>query len=537
MKRKIMLGAVLATLVLAPFFLTGAFTNPAANIRWNSVRAMRDGGDIDTWMTEVESYLNGTSELPDAATFGSTNSLGTGTFTGGTITSATTLDDGVTDSPSLTFKDATDETAAFVKTDSGTLGLTTLAADGFKVLVGNFWVGNGTPGTASMNGEDAYIEGQLEVDGTAQFDGAVTAASTLGVTGVLTASNAITLSNGLTIDQPANNYLEFTENSDTLQMIFGSNKLELGAGGTGVNTIDFNDLDALEDIDTITLENGQIIAGTVDNRIELTENSETFALIFGSNTIQMGTDSGIATFDFNDVDALIGVQDITGDNSNKLDFSINNRFEFGDNSETVGLDLTTSNRLTLTTDSGVDTIDVNDLDAVIGLESLTGDNGQKIDYAVNNRIELGDNSETFGFDFTTANQVTFTTDSGVTVVDCNQMALTGFKRVVEAHTADDTLTAAESGSVHTNYGAGGTVALTLPTAAAGQTFTFKVMADAQALRITPAAGDAIYIGASAGSAAEYWWADAAGETLTLTAVDATNWVADAYIGTWTQETP
>lgn len=34
-------------------------------------------------------------------------------------------------------------------------------------------VGNGTPGV-TMNGEDVYIEGTLEVDGATQFDGAST---------------------------------------------------------------------------------------------------------------------------------------------------------------------------------------------------------------------------------------------------------------------------------------------------------------------------------------------------------------------------
>lgn len=256
-------------------------------------------------------YFDTSETIPKVYTGSSWTALGGGTFAGGTITSAATLDDGVTDSPSLIFKDATDETATFTKTDGAYLGLTTLAADGFNILVGNFKVGNGVPGVA-LGGEDAYVEGTFEVDGAAQFDGAVSATSTMAVTGMLTAN-----------------------------------------------------------------------AG------------------------------------------------------------------------------------------------------------LTGD--------------------------------------GVAPV-------TGFTRVVEAHTAADALLVGESGSVHTNAGASGTVALTLPSAAAGLEFTFTVMA-AQQLRVTPASGDAIYIGASAGAAAEYWVADAAGETVTLIAVDATNWVAMSYIGTWSQETP
>lgn len=52
--------------------------------------------------------------------------------------------------------------------------LTSGAATGlWNVLLGNLKVGNGTPGVA-LDGEDAYVEGTLEVDGAAQFDGAVT---------------------------------------------------------------------------------------------------------------------------------------------------------------------------------------------------------------------------------------------------------------------------------------------------------------------------------------------------------------------------
>lgn len=42
---------------------------------------------------------------------------------------------------------------------------------GLVSLTGNLKVGNGTPGV-TLDGEDAYVEGTLEVDGTATFDGA-----------------------------------------------------------------------------------------------------------------------------------------------------------------------------------------------------------------------------------------------------------------------------------------------------------------------------------------------------------------------------
>jgi len=234
-----------------------------------------------------------------------------GTFAGGTITSDTTLDDGVGASPSLIFKDATDETATFSKADSGFLTLTTLAADGFGILGGNFKVGNGTP-DVTQDGEDAYIEGTLEVDGAARFDGAVTAAS-LTVTAALTANG-----------------------------------------------------------------------------------------------------------------------------------------------------------------------------------SITGDGGD---------------------------------------------ALGGFKMTVTNDEDSKALNVNETGTVQTNAGASAAAAWVLPEAAAGLEYTFIVMSDQKELRVTPAAGDVIYINGVAGSAAEYWYADAVGESVHLIAVDNANWVAVSHIGTWAQGTP
>ncbi len=89
-------------------------------------------------------------------------------YGGGTIT----VDDGVTDSPSLIFKDGTDETATFLKLDAAYLKLTTDATDGLNILVGNLKIGNGVP-DATINGEDLYVEGISEFDGAARFDGTV----------------------------------------------------------------------------------------------------------------------------------------------------------------------------------------------------------------------------------------------------------------------------------------------------------------------------------------------------------------------------
>ncbi|MHC4394606.1 MAG: hypothetical protein ACYS1A_03030 [Planctomycetota bacterium] len=109
----------------------------------------------------------------------------------------------------------------------------------------------------------------------------------------------------------------------------------------------------------------------------------------------------------------------------------------------------------------------------------------------------------------------------------------GLKQTVEAHTSDDTLTAAESGSVHTNLGATETVTLTLPVLAPeGTIFTFAIQAS-QELQIDP---DTATIKDDSGQTAEkYKAADAIGECLTLVADSNGDWMTVAKNGTWSEE--
>ena len=100
-----------------------------------------------------------------------------------TWTGNATWDDGTTDSPTLTLTDATNEDCAIVKKDNGDTTVTIPADTDFEIVTGNLAVGNGSPGTAAMDGEDAYVEGELEVDGVATLDGNVTVGGTLDVTG------------------------------------------------------------------------------------------------------------------------------------------------------------------------------------------------------------------------------------------------------------------------------------------------------------------------------------------------------------------
>jgi hypothetical protein len=128
----------------------------------------------------------------------------------------------------------------------------------------------------------------------------------------------------------------------------------------------------------------------------------------------------------------------------------------------------------------------------------------------------------------------------VSIADCRAghnvavpCAAGGVRRTIEAHTADDTLTVAESGSVHTNLGATTLVTLTLPAAApAGSEFTFAVQA-VQELRVEP--GTAAIRDDSGQTAGAYKSASAIGASLTLVADSNGNWATVAKNGTWTQE--
>lgn len=137
----------------------------------------------------------------------------------------------------------------------------------------------------------------------------------------------------------------------------------------------------------------------------------------------------------------------------------------------------------------------------------------------------------------TAGGITLASSAGLATGDPitgdGTAALKGFLKTVTDDADAHTVLVTESGTILTNAGAVGPFAHTLPAAAVGLEFTFVVMA-AQELRVTPAAGDVININGTAADAAEYWSANAPGESLHLVAVDANTWVAVSYTGTWSQ---
>lgn len=208
------------------------------------------------------------------------------------IAGAVTLDDGSGASPSLIFKDGSDETATFSKADAGVLSLTTEANDGLKILTGNLWVGNGTPGTVAMNGEDAYVEGDLEVDGAVQLDGALT------VAGATTMSGAVTIDNAA-VTLRANEAITFTHATngaadDLTIALTGAtdSSIILSSTGTGEDAIALQSSAGGVDVDAaagkdVNIAGGQVALVSKDNAasaISLTANIGATETIVVTNT-------------------------------------------------------------------------------------------------------------------------------------------------------------------------------------------------------------------------------------------------------------
>lgn len=118
----------------------------------------------------------------------------------------------------------------------------------------------------------------------------------------------------------------------------------------------------------------------------------------------------------------------------------------------------------------------------------------------------------------------------------NDVYTRAIQRLVEINTAGsgapNVLTSSESDKVLTNEGSTAQNYHTLPTAAAGLTFTFVVQ-DGDGIRIVANTGDTIRVAGTVSASAGYTESTTVGDVITLIAINATEWIAISYIGTWT----
>ena len=363
-----------------------------------------DFGDASATMALVSADW-GITAVGNASNLGTIGCDGLITAEGGATVTGATLNLNASSDFATNINTGTSTGAVSIGGDSGTVaidssvwnvnaagaasGLTTIGCSGLVTASAGATVSGAA---INLNASSNFVTNINTGSTTAALtlgggSGTVAIASTgldLSTGGALSSVASVALSEGALIAQPADNYFEITENSDTLQMIFGSNVLELGSGGTSVVTIDFNDVDALEDIDTITMENDLVFHNQNDNRFEITENEESLELIFDTDKIILGSGStGTATLDFNDVDELAGVGGITFDAAPSL---INLPAD-GDNDD-LSITLTNAHDASILIASAGTGADAISLDASAGTLKLDGDDGVDIDGGANGDIDL-----------------------------------------------------------------------------------------------------------------------------------------------------
>ena len=90
----------------------------------------------------------------------------------------------------------------------------------------------------------------------------------------------------------------------------------------------------------------------------------------------------------------------------------------------------------------------------------------------------------------------------------------------------------DSGTIFTNEGAVAEVYLALPTAVAGLTYS-AVCQSANGIRFVAASGDSIAIASAVSGLAGFASSTTTKSTLTITAINATEWIATSTTGTWT----
>lgn len=155
---------------------------------------------------------------------------------------------------------------------------------------------NGCPtfGVATSNGE-LGVEGDIETDanlnvaGTSTLTGAVT--MTAGLAGNLT------LASGATIGQSSNNVVTITENSENVELTFGSNLCTIASTTGALLSV----TPATTFADSITLSDGLIVDQTANNVLSVTENSEDVVATFGTDAVTFSSTTGVAEYNFTSI--------------------------------------------------------------------------------------------------------------------------------------------------------------------------------------------------------------------------------------------
>ncbi|MEA1950588.1 MAG: hypothetical protein U9N87_04345 [Planctomycetota bacterium] len=589
--KKTLLTGLLAVILLA-VSARGAMTYSAGDILKNAQNVTMNNrymNPLYLWANEIEGIVEGTTGTgvlyltptdtepgTDEGLFYADDSenilkyyngsawvsLGSGTFTGGSITSDITMSDGEYLRPTTTTAHATGVQVYDVDGTAWENALIVTNGDTPAVVLGDVAA---TLAISSSGGLNADTAGAVTGVTSLAMGGALSGVTTLGASGAVTA-DSLALGNGATLANSTDTEITFGENAEDLAFDFGSDSVGLKSS-TGVVALAFGDVDALSGINTIALDAAAsslslAADGAADDLTISVTGAQDASLVLSSagtaaDALQVTTTAG--GIDITNGGAAEEDLDITSSNAsinltagedaagaiNVLTNTGTSETMVFTNTQGTGAGaidwVATAGGITLTTAAGK-TVTVEG--------SITLENGQIIEGVNNNRIEFTENSETLGLIFDTDKIELAAGGTGVATIDFNDVdalediesitgdgtgALGGFLKTVTVDIDDRVLTTAESGHVLTNGADADTSVFTLPTAAAGLVYTF--------VDVEAAAGADLCILANTddkiqnGTAAQYYncYDDTYGSTVTLVAVDATEWVVIATNGTWTAD--
>ncbi len=285
---------------------------------------------------------------------------------------------------------------------TGNANITTSATALVNILAGNLKVGNGAP-TQTLNGEDAYVEGTLEVDGILYAGSATTALTvasglidadaialtptTEGLSGISSGSGLAVYSDTLSLLQGCGDgqVLKWNETNDSWECAN-----DTGASFAVVN-IENNDVAVGSNVDSIDFSTDFLVTASPSNEanvaiaddiLNFTEFSDALTLdaattitnsLAGNLTIDLTStgdfviaDGGVAFFTFTDGGALTqagsGQITLTGnvDATNGLDITGASLTVGGANATiTTGGALTLASTITAATDETINGVDIN----------------------------------------------------------------------------------------------------------------------------------------------------------------------------------
>jgi len=490
------------------------------------------------------------SDVFDVTNAGIVRASSTGVFNALIISSTSELNGDITLENDETLSNVTD----------GIVTATVPANGWLAVAGGNLKVGNGTPDT-TLNGEDLYVEGTLEVDAASRFDnvmdvnstasfdyavvagwldvtGAITGASTLDIAGnVSSATGAFTITDDLNVTGAAD--LDSTLNVD---------------GAATVNSLDV-------DAGNITLQNDETIANSTDGEVRVTCDNFVAGGGHTVSTPNAGTMVGGDTNTTNAKWSFIGggysnaitvttpnddsrYSVLCGGNDNEITATDDEQSLVGGYSNSIGGDAAHTflgggydNGIAGTSNSGVlvggatNVVTGSWASVLGGLSNVAG-----ADYAValGRRATVYDEGS-FAFadstdaDFTAVTSKTF----NVRATNGSYFGTGGLHAYVDAvaktsdYNVDDNT---DTGGLFTNQGAsGGGVRFTLPGAVEGLNYCFYVFAT-NMITVDVQSGDQIHH--LTNSAGDCITNTTEGDSIYVYAIDGTYWVPMQEVGTW-----